>query len=344
MVPASRPPARRRARLLLAAVLVAVAAASVLTLSRVDLGGAAASLAGAHPELLAAAVALYALHQTLAGAAWGACQGAGGIRIPLATTLGLHWIARSACALLPAGLGEGVRVAAVRRHPEGAAAGAWRIAGGFAGYKLVESAATALVVLVIVLATPLPGAAAGLRWMAIAAVAGALVLVAAWRLGRVGRLARILPGRARGVAARLGEGAGVLADAPAARLAGALVLGALVARIGSLAALLAALDVTPAAAPLAFAALVLAGALPGAPGGAGAREVVMLPALAMAHGVGAAQALAFSVAIQATSLATSLVLGAAALAWLGPALAAGRRPPDPEVLAPEPAAARVPGA
>ena len=84
---------------------------------------------------------------------------------------------------------------------------------------------------------------------------------------------------------------------------------------------------------------MLAGIVPGAPGGAGAREVVLLPALAMAHGVGASQALAFSLAIQATALATSLLAGALALAWLGPALVTGRRAAGEE--APLPAGVAV---
>jgi uncharacterized membrane protein YbhN (UPF0104 family) len=323
VLPPARPPRVRP--LLTVAALLAVLAVAVAGLTGIDLGAAASALAQADPELLAAAVALYALSQTISGAMWWVCQGAGGIHVPASTTLGLHWISRGSCELLPANLGEGVRVAVVRRHPGGAAAGTWRIAGGLAGHKVIDGAVTALVVLVIALATPLPGPAAGLRWTALATVLGMVALAVAWRLGRARGVARLLPGRTRRVAARLGEGAGVLSDPGAARLSAVLGLLAVAVRIAGLAALLAALGISPLAAPLAFAAIVLAGIVPGAPGGAGAREVVLLPALALAHGVGGSQALAFSLAVQATALATSLALAFAALAWLGPSLLAGRR-------------------
>lgn len=340
-MPAASPSARRRrVRRLPALIALAVVAAAVAAgVGTIDLGGAAAALAGAHPELLAASLALYLLSQTIAGAMWGVSQGAGGVRMPLATTVGLHWIARAACELLPAGLGEAVRVALVRRHPGGAAAGTWRITGGLAGYKVLDGAVTAAVVLIIALATPLPGPAAGLRWSALTVVAAMAAGAIAWRAGGARCLTRLLPGPARRVAARLGEGAGVLTDAGAARLACVLGLLAVLARVGSLAALCAALGIAPQAAPLAYAAIVLAGVVPGAPGGAGAREVVLLPALALAHGVPAAQALAFSVAVQATSLTASLLAGAVALTWLGPSLAGGRRPGLEPALGPEPAAA-----
>jgi hypothetical protein len=68
----------------LAALLVAGAAT-------MDLGAAAAALAGADPQLLAAAVALYAVGQTISGGMWAVCQAAGGVRrLPLGTALGIH--------------------------------------------------------------------------------------------------------------------------------------------------------------------------------------------------------------------------------------------------------------
>ncbi len=331
------PPSRRT--LLLALVLGGIAAGAALGISRIDVAAAAGALAHAHPELLGIALGLYLLSQTLSGAMWGVCQGAGGVDVPMGTTLGLHWITRAACELLPFGLGEAVRVGVVRRHPGGSRAGTWRVAGGLAGFKALDGAVTAVVVLVIVLATPLPGPLAGLRWTAAGAVAAIVVLAVAARLGGM-RAGALLPARARRAAARLGEGAAVLGRPAPARLAAGLGLAAALARIASLGALLAALGIAPHAAPLAYAAIVLAGIVPGAPGGAGTREVVLLPALAMVHGVGAAQALAFSVAIQATALGASLLAGGLALAWLGPALVAGRRAAGEQ--APLPAAAGAP--
>jgi uncharacterized membrane protein YbhN (UPF0104 family) len=304
----------------------------------VDLGAAASALAGADPELLAAAVALYALGQTVSGAMWGVCQSAGGVRgLPLSTTLGMHWISRAACELLPASLGEAARVAVVRRHEAGADAGAWRITGGIAGYKALDAAVTGAAVLLIALAAPLPGPAGGLRWTALAVVAGVVVAGVAWRMGAARRMLALVPRRARAAVAKLGEGAGVLGDPGAARTAAVLGLVAVLARVLSLAALLAALGAPAQAAALAFAVIVLSGIVPGAPGGAGARELVLIPALALAHGIPAADALAFSLAVQAAALGTSLAIGGAALAWLGPGLL--RRAPAPAPAEAEPAPA-----
>ncbi|MGD9573506.1 MAG: lysylphosphatidylglycerol synthase domain-containing protein [Thermoleophilia bacterium] len=327
-----RPSVRTIGAVTLATALVAVA---VYGASRLDLGAAASALGGADPQMLAAALALYAVAQTAGGAMWAVCQTSGGVRgVPLGTALGMHWMARAACEILPACLGETARAALVRRHPGGAEAGTLRIVGGIAGYKLVEGVVTAVAVVALTLVVPLPGPAAGLRWTAAAAVVAIVVAAIAWRLGAGRRLARLIPRRTRASARRVGEGAAVVTDGPAARTAAALGLVLVVARMLSLAALLMALGAPAAAAALAFCLIALAGALPIAPGGAGAREVVLVPALALAYGLPASTALAFSVAVQATALITSLALGAAALAWLGPRLL-GRGGPVPEPLVAE---------
>lgn len=301
--------------------LVAVAVVAVLQLHP---GSVASALAGADPELLALAIGMYALGQTASGMMWRSCQEAGGVRgIPTRTLLGLHWISRGACELLPASLGEAVRVGLVRRHPAGAEAGAWRITGGLAGYKGVDAAVTALAVLALTLVVPLPGPASGLRWTAAGAIAVVAAAALAWRLGAHRGLAHRIPGRARSAAAKLGAGAGVFGDARAARTASLYGLAAIAARVVSLAALLAAFGAPAAAAGLAFSVIVLAGIVPAAPGGAGTRELMLVPALALAYGLPTDTALAFSLAVQAVALGTSLVVGLAALAWFGPRLRAG---------------------
>lgn len=315
-------PRRRVPRLIAAVITGLILIGSFIGLTQVDVGSAGAALADADPRMLAASIALYALAQTIAGAMWAICQEAGGVRgIPLRTSLGLHWIARASCELLPASLGEVVRVAAVRRHPVGAAAGGWRITGAIAGTKAIDAAVTGAVVLAVAIATPLPGPAASLRWSALAVVILSCLAVVAWRSGRGAGLLRLVPTRLRDGAARLAQGAGVLNEPGAARTAAMLSLVSIAARLMSLAALLAAFGAPPQAAALAFSVIVLAGILPGAPGGAGAREVLLIPALALAFGMPAATALAFSIAVQATGLGVSLVVGGAALAWLGPQLA-----------------------
>lgn len=314
-----------------------VGAVAAVGLMQLDLSAAGGALAAADPQMLAAALAFYALGQTVSGVMWAVCQGAGGVRgISLGTMLGMHWVARAACELTPAGLGEAARVGIVRRHPAGRAAGGWRIVGGLAGYKVVDAAVTGIAVMVVAMAVPLPGPAAGLRWMAVGTLVALAAAALAWRLGAGHLLARLLPRRARTAARGVGEGAAVLRDGSAARGAAALGLGALVCRMLSLACLMVALGAPAQAAALAFGVIVLAGTVPAAPGGAGAREVMMIPALALAYGIDTSTALAFSVAVQAVSLTASLTLGAAALAWLGPGLLRGRGEPEEVVPAPAP--------
>lgn len=302
-------------------VALVLTAATIAMISQVDLGAAMGSLAGAEPMLLGVALIASVIGQTISGGMWGVCQRAGGIRrISWPTVLGMHWVARGACELLPANLGEAVRVGLVKRHPAGAEAGAWRIAGGVASYKVIDAAVTGAAVLAIALLAPLPGPAAGLRWIAAGSLVVVFALFAVVKYGGAERFLRLLPSRARHAASRLGEGAGALGDYRAMRRAGLLGLAAVGMRLVSLAALLAALGLPPVAAGLAFSVIVLAGIVPAAPGGGGTREMVLLPALALAYGMSAGPALAFSLAVQAVSLSTSLVMAGGSLAWLGPRL------------------------
>ncbi len=304
-------------RIALVGALVALVALAVAGLTQADLASVGASLAAADPAWLGVAVGAFLLGQTLSGGMWARCQQAGGVHgIPASAALAMHWVARTACELLPASLGEAVRVGIVRRHPGGAAAGTWRIAGGIAGYKAIDAAVTGVAVLVLMLVSPPPGPAAGLRWTAVAAVAAVGVAAVAWRFGGAGRVLGIVPRRIRGAARGLGTGAAVLTDARAARSAAILGGGAVLARIASLAALLVAFGAPPAAAGLVFAVIVMAGAVPGLPGGAGARELVLVPVLALAHSVPAETALAVSLAVQAVALVTTLAAGAVATIWL----------------------------
>lgn len=329
---------RRGPRSVVAALLgLILAAVALMGLTQVDTGSAIAALSGADPQMLMIAIALYAIAQTISGVMWAVCHEAGGVRgIPLPTTLGLHWISRAACELLPASLGEAVRVGLVRRHPVGAEAGGWRITGSIAGYKAIDAVLASAAVLTIAVASPLPGPAGHLRWTAVGAMVAIAGAALAWRLGAAARIVRLLPARVRGAAGRLSEGAGVLRDTGAARSAAILGAIALILRILSLAALLAAVGAPPQAAALAFAVTVLAGIIPAAPGGAGTRELLLIPALVLAFGVPTSTALAFSVAIQAIALACSLAMGALALAWLGPRLVFRRGTVvTGQVLAPE---------
>jgi hypothetical protein len=196
---------------------------------------------------------------------------------------------------------------------------------------------TGLAVLAIALAAPLPGPASGLRWTAAGTLAVLVAVALAWRLGALRAVVRALPARVRTGAMAVGHGAAVLGSPAAARSAALLAVGAIAARLLSLAALLAALDAPPQAAALAFCVIVLAGVIPAAPGGAGARELVLVPALALAYGIPGDEALAFSIAVQGTALAASLAVGAAALAAIAPGVM-GRWAAQAETAAVEPSA------
>lgn len=299
-----------------------LAIALALGASGLDLGGAGGALTRADPLLIAVAVALYALGQTVSGAMWAACHDAGGVRgMSLPTTLGVHWVARGACELMPASLGEAVRVGAVRRHSAGRTAGTPRVVGALAGYKALDALVTGAVVLAIALAMPMPGPATHLRTLAAGALALALAGALVWRLGARRRSGAAVPGRIARALRSVRSGAAVLGGGAHTRRAALLAAGALALRMLSLGTLLAAFGAPVAATGLVFCAVVLSGAIPGAPGGAGAREAVLIPALVAAYAVPAADALALSIAIQAVALVTSLAMAALCLG----ALALARR-------------------
>ena len=98
------------------AALVALVLMGVAAAATIDLSAVGSALQGADPDLMALAVLMYAACQTVSGLQWWVIQRAGGVEgLGAAHTLGLHWISRGACEALPASLGEGVRVAVVRR-------------------------------------------------------------------------------------------------------------------------------------------------------------------------------------------------------------------------------------
>lgn len=327
------PRSSRRGRIIWALSIAAAVLMAVVGVVSGDLSTVGASLASADRDLVVLAALLYAVGQSMSGLMWGSCQRAGGVTgIGWGQTLSLHWISRAACETLPASLGEAVRVALVRRHHAGREAGTWRIAGGLAAYKALDGVVTGVTVLGILLAAPLPAQIAALRTTAVVAVAvGMAVLLLALRAsgrgtGR-GRVGRMLAG--------VRDGAAVLRRPGEVRGAGLLGLGAIVARVASLAALLAAFQAPAGAALMVFAVIVLAGLLPLAPGGAGAREALLVPALAAGGAVPAHTALAFSVSIQGVALVVTLA-GAAVAA----VVARRRTEVLPEVLVAEPEPAR----
>jgi uncharacterized membrane protein YbhN (UPF0104 family) len=126
-------------------------------------------------------------------------------------------------------------------------------------------------------------------------------------------VARRLPRRLQGPVRGLGQGAAVLTRRREALAAIGLQLVAISGRVVSLAALLHAFGMPAEAALLVFALLVLSGVLAISPGGVGVREAALVPALVATYGLGTELTLAFSLGIQATALAVSLLGAAVAL-------------------------------
>lgn len=308
-------PAKRVA--LAAAVIAATALAGWGLASAVDPAALQAAFAGVRWEWVALAGVAYALSQSASAFVWRVGLSAGGLGgVGPGHVLSSHWIGRGAAELLPAQLGEGVRLAAMRRHPETThEGGCARIAGSLGAFKLVDGLGNFALVGLLTLVIPLPGPAAHLRWIAAAAlgvaVVGGLVL---WRLRARGAALR-LPGAAGRALNNAARGAAMLGDRRQTLGAFGLHFVAAAGRIISLAALLLAFGMPASAALLAYALLVVSALLPISPGGIGVREAALVPALVAAYGLGTDLAIAYSLSIQATVLAVSLVGALIAVAY-----------------------------
>jgi uncharacterized membrane protein YbhN (UPF0104 family) len=301
-------------RTILATLTVAVVALAAWGAAHTIHPGALGEAFGAVSWLwVAAAAVAYAAAQVSSAMVWGVGLAAGGVPVERRHVMSAHWIGRGAAELLPAHLGEGVRFAAIRRHPEAAARGSWRIAGSMGAFKVVDGLVTFVVVAVATIAMPLPPAVAGLRWIALGTLVGlALALFAAWRLGPE-RLARLLPRPIRKATQGFGQGAALLTNPREATAAVGIQLVAIGGRVVSLAALLHAFGIPASAALLVFALTVMSGILPVSPGGVGVREAALVPVLVAAYGLGTEAALAFSLGVHATALFVSLIGAALAL-------------------------------
>jgi uncharacterized membrane protein YbhN (UPF0104 family) len=275
----------------------------------------AAAFADVSPLWLAAAAAAYALGQLASGLCWHRCLCEAGLRLPAGQTMIAYWAGRGLGELLPGQLGEAVKLAALRRHPEAARAGWMRTAGSLAAFKVVEAGATFLVVSLVV-ASAAPGPLGGLRWVAVGALVLTVLAVPALRMESVRRRLPRLPGAIRRRTAGLAEGGRLLKRPGAAVGAGALAMVSVASRLVFLLALLAAFGITVDAAPMVFCLVMIASMLPVMPGGFGVREAAMVPALVGAYGLAFENGLAFSLGVQATVLGVCLLGGLAALAGM----------------------------
>ena len=278
--------------------------------------GATASLAGVSLGALAVALALHAGKLVAEARSWHgivshAHEGAG---VAFRTTLGAFVGAIGANAVLPARVGEALRVGVVRRRVPGSSV--ITLAATIVLETAIEVAFGAVVILVVVLtgrrfgpggAAPLPHAASSAAALAVigAVVAAGLVLGLVFRR------------RVRPLLGRMARGFSVVTS-PWAFATGVLSwkLVAWTMRLGAVYAFRLAFHVpaAPWTALVVVAAQNVAAAIPLLPGNAGTQQAAI--GVALAGSASAASLLGFGVGMQASTAVADVVLGAAALAFV----------------------------
>ncbi|WP_217913627.1 lysylphosphatidylglycerol synthase transmembrane domain-containing protein [Miltoncostaea marina] len=305
---------RVRRGLIAGATVAMLALAAWGAMHAVQPGAFARAFASADWSWVLASALLYAVSQVASALVWRCGLTACGLgALSRRHVVNAHFIGHGACELLPAQLGQVVRYAAIRRHPVAADGCPLRLAGSVGAHKALDGVVTFIVVAVAALVIPLPSAVSGLRWVSAAVLAGLLIaLVLAWRSDGERMLARV-PRRLQPLVRGLAHGGAIFTSRRHALAAVGFQLVAVGARVLSLAVLLHAFGMPAGAALLVFALMVLSGVLAITPGGVGVREAALVPALVATYGLGTDMTLAFSLGIQATALAATLVCAAFAL-------------------------------
>lgn len=301
------------------------------------LAGAVTSLAGVSFTMLALAVGLHVGKLGAEARAWhGIVRHAHASRpVRFRTTLGAFVSSIGANAVLPARVGEALRVGVVRRNVPGS--NVVTIAATIALETAIEVAFGAAVIVAVVLAGRSFGPGDNPAWDVRVLTAHPLALAAIACLGlMVLALGLVQRKRIGALFARMAEGFAVVRS-PRAFVAHVLSwkLVAWSLRLGSVYAFLVAFHVpaAPWTALAVVAAQNVAASVPLLPGNAGTQQAAI--GVALAGSASAAALLGFGVGMQAATTIADLVLGAAALAVVAnrrdfrSALAAarvGRRP------------------
>jgi lysylphosphatidylglycerol synthase-like protein len=305
----------RRSSLILAALLLAVPGMIILGGSWGRLVEPLSVVASVRWEWAIGAVACEAAFVTVGGLVWVlAMWGAGVGDCSVHRLIGAQWLGRASSCVLVGPLAGATQASAALRDPPAREAGVGKVVGSIGAQRIIENGVAGLIAAVVVVIYP--GPLAPLRPVAAALLV--LLPVAAVLLHRLGRAraASLAPARLRRLLRPLGEGACLLVHPRRLGRAGALQALAAICRLGALACLLAALGFPPQAAPLAFCLILIAGALPALPGGAGTRELALVPCLVAGFGLNAGQALGVSLGVQALVASTALLAMPYALATL----------------------------
>lgn len=313
---AGRVPVRHR-RWLGATAGVALGVAALVFAARgVDREGLASAFGQVGWWWIAAAAVANGGTIVAQGLAWRIGLEAGGMGpVRARHAIAATWIGKAGNQLLPGKVGEIARVAIIRGHVDPEHREVSRIVGSVVAQRAFNILATFIVVALSAAVLPLPVAIPGGRWApALTLVVVAVGVVLARRLRSRGPSGR--GGVVRAAAGRFASGAALLRPDRRAAVALALHLGGLACQIAMMEFLLRGFAVAaPPTAPLLIIALVgIAGAVPGAPGGAGLNQAALVAPLGAAYGVAPETALAFALGLQATLGAVAVAGGLVALA------------------------------
>ena len=273
------------------------------------------SLAGVSPVVLAIAVALHVGKLAAEARAWHwIVRYAHGLRpIPFGTTLGAFVSSIGANAVLPARVGEALRVGVIKRRVDGSST--LTIVSTIVLETGIEVVFGAAVIVAVLLTGKSLGATGPLAHGPSVVAASPVALTVAGAVACVLLvLAVALRGRARGIVRRMAAGFAILRSPRAfvVRVFSWKVV-AWTLRLASVYAFLLAFRVpaAPWTAVAVVAAQNLAAAIPLLPGNAGTQQAAI--GVALAGTAGAAAVLGFGIGMQAATAVADLVLGAAAL-------------------------------
>jgi phosphatidylinositol alpha-mannosyltransferase len=320
---APRPAARlvRRAGIVLAALLAALFAG--FALQRIGVERIGEALLAATPTWVLVALGLMCLSMVLRGAAWHAILRAAlpRARVRLVDALQGTFIGVLMSATLPARLGEPARAFVVARRIGNARLHLPVVLGTIVSQTLLNVLALVVLGVTMFSTVDLFTHHTALLAVAIAPLAIVVVMLAApalLRSGKPSRFARVAAfvSRARGALVQVRAGLTVFGKPRLGATAAAAQLTAWAVQWMSCYVLLVALGLDDqaglgAAAAVLFAVNVTA-VLPATPSNLGVFQAACVAVLT-AYGVGAADALAYGIILQAVEIATAIVMGTPAL-------------------------------
>ncbi len=320
---APRPAARlvRRAGIALAALLAALFAG--FALQRIGIERIGESLLAATPTWVLVALGLMCFSMVLRGAAWHAILRAAlpRARVRLVDALQGTFIGVLMSATLPARLGEPARAFVVARRIGNARLHLPVVLGTIVSQTLLNVLALVVLGITMFSTVDLFTHHTALLAVAIAPLAIVVVMLAApalLRSGKPSRFARVAAfvSRARGALVQVRAGLTVFGKPRLGATAAAAQLTAWAVQWLSCYVLLVALGLDDqaglgAAAAVLFAVNVTA-VLPATPSNLGVFQAACVAVLT-AYGVGAADALAYGIILQAVEIATAIVMGTPAL-------------------------------